>query len=523
MIARPAPDDILVFGSADGQHVDTRELDLAVMHAQQMATHLESGDAALTRLIENPHFTIGPHLPFPLPGEDPVWTWAEVEHAVERARFGPGGVLELATEISSFRAALAAVGASYAEAEAAISRSFRLGVQIGSAPGPELLWFLLAVNDQTAAHAGFDVKKLAENLVRYGTVPGLYFSAVRPADRQEVLGEIAAVLAGDGEISVTPEEFIATLFGIYGGLRGAAASRLALDTGFVPAPPLGVLAPGVLERAISAAAVDSERGIRLERLSRSASSSPPRTLADLAERVNEQYTENPDAAQFTIEMLAQPDGHPAARVYLPGTAHALLHESHPNDARGNIQAIQGIETEQARGVKAALAQLGLPPGTRLAISGHSKGGIDALNLATDPEIQAEYDVVSVETFGAPTEMLAITDLTIRGARSRTLPKDTQFLSLTHSGDPVPGFDLTPPRGAANKTEIRLSEKPALEGARESPISAAHSITTYRASAARLENAPGAPLAHWQAAAAPTLAQPGTKSRIHVYEVHKLPR
>src|SRR5690625_5648839 len=100
-------------------------------------------------------------------------------------------------------------------------------------------------------------------------------------------------------------------------------------------------------------------------------------------------------------------------------AHAGLHKTHPNDAKGNVQAVQGLETEQALAMKQILLDMDVPQGTELVLSGHSKGGMDAINLSTDPKIRAKFDVVLVTTFGSPTELLEIDGLTIKGDRKST--------------------------------------------------------------------------------------------------------
>src|SRR5690625_7264935 len=112
-------------------------------------------------------------------------------------------------------------------------------------------------------------------------------------------------------------------------------------------------------------------------------------------------------------------------------AHAGLHKTHPNDAKGNVQAVQGLETEQALAMKQILLDMDVPQGTELVLSGHSKGGMDAINLSTAPKIRAKFDVVLVTTFSSPTELREIDGLTINGPQERGLPAATEYIHFCH--------------------------------------------------------------------------------------------
>src|SRR5690625_6923903 len=139
-------------------------------------------------------------------------------------------------------------------------------------------------------------------------------------------------------------------------------------------------------------------------------------------------------------------------------AHAGLHKTHPNEAKGNVQAVQGLETEQALAMKQILLDMDVPQGTELVLSGHSKGGMDAINLSTDPEIRAKFDVVLVTTFGSPTELLKIDGLTIKGPQERGLPAATEYLNFSHREDFVPALDMALPVGRSNQTEIVTEDR-----------------------------------------------------------------
>ena len=99
--------------------------------------------------------------------------------------------------------------------------------------------------------------------------------------------------------------------------------------------------------------------------------------------------------------------------------------------------------------------------------GHSQGGAVALALAADPEVQKNYDVVSVLTAGAPI--------------SPNTPGSASILALENLADLVPALDGAPAYAGAGQSAIYF-DAAALEAGRSG---GAHSLETYVEAARRL--------------------------------------
>src|SRR5690625_7541843 len=92
-----------------------------------------------------------------------------------------------------------------------------------------------------------------------------------------------------------------------------------------------------MDAVMQAADLTRLEAVAATRVAKSSGADPAENPADLAQRVADQYPAHGDdrASQIEVETLTHSDGTQAVLGFLPGMAHAGLHEIHPNDAKGN--------------------------------------------------------------------------------------------------------------------------------------------------------------------------------------------
>lgn len=129
------------------------------------------------------------------------------------------------------------------------------------------------------------------------------------------------------------------------------------------------------------------------------------------------------------------DGEETFVVILPGT-HGELGEQNPFDARGILDSLGQDSGNYIPPVLQALRQSGAREGSRIIFSGHSQGGVHAVNLAKNPLIGQKFKVQAVLTLGAPIGNVQ-------------LPQQIMALHVEDASDPVPGLD-----GRANRRRPR---------------------------------------------------------------------
>ncbi|WP_424210889.1 lipase family protein [Streptomyces sp. BI20] len=115
-------------------------------------------------------------------------------------------------------------------------------------------------------------------------------------------------------------------------------------------------------------------------------------------------------------------------LLLPGTSFALLSNSTPQDLVGAFDGCLRTDTTYTRAARKLLRRAGVPAGAEVMFVGHSLGGLTAMNLASDPEVAAEYRITHVIAVGSP----------IDGKR----PADhtTRVISLVNNHDVIPMLD-----------------------------------------------------------------------------------
>lgn len=126
------------------------------------------------------------------------------------------------------------------------------------------------------------------------------------------------------------------------------------------------------------------------------------------------------------------DGHISRSwtVVVRGTQRWDVGGENPQDLHTNLQSMARIESEQTGAIRAAMEDVGIAPGEPVEFVGHSQGGMISAQLASDPQIQADYNVAGVLAVGAPT-----------GAYSPpTSPEGQGVLNVENLRDLVPALD-----------------------------------------------------------------------------------
>jgi hypothetical protein len=129
-------------------------------------------------------------------------------------------------------------------------------------------------------------------------------------------------------------------------------------------------------------------------------------------------------------------------VYLPGTddltTRPWSQDDDLRDGHTNLEAVSGIPTSYAEGVREAMRQAGVAPGEPVLLVGHSQGGMVAGEVARHP---GDFAVTDVVTAGAP----------IGGQP----PPEVRVLSLENTGDVVPLVDGAPNGQDAHHVTVRF--------------------------------------------------------------------
>jgi hypothetical protein len=131
----------------------------------------------------------------------------------------------------------------------------------------------------------------------------------------------------------------------------------------------------------------------------------PSSVRDLFNGVDRRQNRRQNRAvsgEIGVQRLVGPDGTVRFVVQLPGTeSWALTPDSTARDLSTNLHTMAGGSTVYMRGIEAAMAQAGIPPGAPVMLVGHSQGGMTAAALAADPAFRRRFNVTQVVTAGAP--------------------------------------------------------------------------------------------------------------------------
>ncbi|MDQ1531660.1 MAG: hypothetical protein QOE37_1765, partial [Microbacteriaceae bacterium] len=230
-------------------------------------------------------------------------------------------------------------------------------------------------------------------------------------------------------------------------------------------------------------------------------SAPPRSLAELADRVPESKAGEP---QIRIE--AYPDGFGGRRwlVCVTGTVTFAPDPGlEPFDLRSDLLGIADRPTDSTAAVLGALRRAGIRPTDPVLLVGHSQGALDVTRIAAS----GTYAVAGVVTLGGPTGQIP-------------LPSTVPVLAVEHAEDPVPILGGLAASGSAGLARLvlrrRLYAGEPAPGSALVPFSAGaspHAVPAYRRTLALADHLHDARIAAFERRIAPFLSGPPGTARL----------
>lgn len=223
---------------------------------------------------------------------------------------------------------------------------------------------------------------------------------------------------------------------------------------------------------------------------------------------------DPHHPKVNIRQIHRPDGSSAWSVDVPGTQDWRLDSPGIYDTEGNLRGITHTDpdadpaeaTQVMELVARALDDLDVPAGAPIILNGHSAGGIHAAALASNKAFLSRYDVVMLNTAGAP---IANFDI----------DPSVKVLALEHRDDVVPALDGRPNPARANWVTATATGTPrgaVPGGGIADTLTSAHDVDNYvREAAALADSTDPAIVAHRAALA--VLVPAGSTVTMHSYQ------
>lgn len=90
-----------------------------------------------------------------------------------------------------------------------------------------------------------------------------------------------------------------------------------------------------------------------------------------------------------------------AIVTVSGTEQWNFGGTNPDDMSTNIGNAFGAHNDKEEAIRQAMLDAGVQPTDQVLLVGHSQGGADAINFASDPTNRSQFDIRGVLTAGAP--------------------------------------------------------------------------------------------------------------------------
>ena len=270
--------------------------------------------------------------------------------------------------------------------------------------------------------------------------------------------------------------------GVGSGIRAPEAASVLLGVAGLFGVTLGsrvlVEAPVRVTRVLPGHRADQHAGSR----STGGADSPalggpvaaPAGIADLADRI----PASDSGSQIRVERYGEPDD-PRWLVYIGGTVDfTLTAGTETNDMTSNVHGIADDSSLDAlriagadsaaveRAVRLALAEAGAQPGDPLLPIGHSGGGIVAVALAADPDL----NVTTALNLGGP-------------VASETIRDGVTVLTLEHEEDLVPA---TGGWGHPSPNRLTVSRSVLEAGVEYDEAVPAHLLVRYQETAALVD-------------------------------------
>ncbi|NGN67503.1 lipase family protein [Streptomyces sp. A7024] len=132
--------------------------------------------------------------------------------------------------------------------------------------------------------------------------------------------------------------------------------------------------------------------------------------------------------RLIVQRRTGPDGSPRYLVLLAGMAAGNPDNQSPQDLVGAVHAVSAARTPYSRAVIRALKQAGIEKGAKMALVGHSQGGITAMNVAGARAVNEAFEITHVVAIGSPIDY------------KRPYDPRTQVVSLVNEHDVVPALE-----------------------------------------------------------------------------------
>ncbi|MEG9246998.1 hypothetical protein V6S67_02780 [Arthrobacter sp. Soc17.1.1.1] len=217
-----------------------------------------------------------------------------------------------------------------------------------------------------------------------------------------------------------------------GALLAGSAGNLAYRVGTVGKADPHILDDGEAEVGDAIPLPDASRGVAVD--GKDDDFAPvvmPSSLSAIANSTVRAYGDaDVDGAEngaVRITTVNGPDG-PSFIVSIPGTQTWAPTGDIPADLTGNLEVASGQSSTASEAVRLAMMEAGIPSGAPVLLSGHSQGGMIAMELAGDPAFRDQFAVTNVLTFGSPVDITAV-------------PGDIDIVAFQHASDVVPRLDL----------------------------------------------------------------------------------
>jgi hypothetical protein len=178
---------------------------------------------------------------------------------------------------------------------------------------------------------------------------------------------------------------------------------------------------------------------------------PPRSISDVIRGLTMRNDRNGEIDVRIVESTGA-DGRTQRSVIvdIPGTKTWNLPGADTDviqDLGTNLHSVANETTSMERAIALALAEAGVPPGSRdpVMLVGHSQGGIVALHAAGDLSQSGDYNVTHVLTAGSPVGEVQV-------------PESIQVLSIENAHDVIPHLDSRDNPDQSNWTTVTVDRQ-----------------------------------------------------------------
>lgn len=427
---------------ADGTTVDTTHIEQL---AAALATSLSEAGAAAKQLTGAASLAIfKSHTMPPL---------TDTASRLRGLLMGPNSLVHLTERLAKLVKAVSWASSIYAENEARLAQILTPGPVTGLAPllGPAIL---PALAGGELASWLVDERHIAPGVATQRRV-------ARIANTVDPLTlPVAWLAAGSGgEISGYPTQRLALTLSFITGfsqlegnvnVRAAGARRAALLPG--PTRYVDLARQGLPLRAPTMKSPVRPLSLTHQLLPYLTGASPTHyrnTPSGISRYVGtlgrlNQLSQQRQEMMIQIDHVNRTDGREVWVVHIPGTSGGSdLLSANPSNHDANPMLLAGAPTDVQRAVKLAMDQAGVPTGARVVLTGHSQGGLAAMNLARDEAFTKRFHLTNVLTCGSPVGVLPV-------------GSQVQTLHLENIADHIPALDGAPNEASPQHVTVQFT-------------------------------------------------------------------